>query len=131
MDSEVRSVDQAEPFLVITGMPGEEQSQVFTCDEGSLLLELRSIKDSLIDLIATYYAFDISYPKCLNSVLIFFQHFIFNFKDQQCHLKTDCKLFCFCTFNAVYMLCTNYGFAQSMDSPVLSNNRWFVQQSMY
>ena len=83
MDSEVGSVAQAEPFLVIIGIPGEERSQVFICAEGSLLLESRSIKDSLIDLIATYYVFDISYPKCLNSVLMFFQHFIFRLKDQQ------------------------------------------------
>ena len=83
MDSEVDSIDQAEPFLVITGIPGDEQSQVFICVEGSLLLESKSIKDSMIDLIATYYTFDLSYPKCVDSVLIFFQHFIFGLKDQQ------------------------------------------------
>ena len=80
MDSEVSSIDQAEPFLVITGIPGDEQSQVFICVEGSLLLESKS---SMIDLIATYYTFDLSYPKCVDSVLIFFQHFIFGLKDQQ------------------------------------------------
>ena len=58
MDSEVSNVDQAAPFLVITGIPGEENCQVFICAEGSVLLESKSIRDSMIDLIATYYAFD-------------------------------------------------------------------------
>lgn len=68
---------------MITGISGEEQSQVFICAEGSVLLESKSIKDSIIDLISIYYIFDISYPKCLNSVLLFFQHYVFNLKDQQ------------------------------------------------
>lgn len=83
MDSEVEQIDQAAPFLLVTGISGEEHSQVFICGERSVLFESKSIKDSLIDLIATYYVFDISYPKCLNSVLLFFQHFVFNLKDQQ------------------------------------------------
>ena len=83
MDSEVSNVDQAAPFLVITGIPGEENCQVFICAEGSVLLESKSIRDSMIDLIATYYAFDIAYPKGLNSLLLFFQQFIFNLKDEQ------------------------------------------------
>ena len=29
-----------------------------------------------------------------------------------------------------YMLCANYEFAQSMDCPVQSNDRYFVQQTM-
>ena len=29
-----------------------------------------------------------------------------------------------------YMLCTNYEFVQSMDFPVQSNDRYFVQQTM-
>ena len=30
----------------------------------------------------------------------------------------------------VYMLCAKYGFAQSMDCPVQSSDRYFAQQSM-
>ena len=41
-----------------------------------------TVKDSIIDLIAAYYAFDISYPKSLSAIL-FFQHFVMGIKDQQ------------------------------------------------
>lgn len=66
-----------------TGIAGEEQFQIFVCAEKSVILESRSVKDVLIDLIAAYFVFDISYPKHLDSVFIFIQHFVFNLKDQQ------------------------------------------------
>lgn len=66
-----------------TGIAGEEQFQIFVCAEQSVILESRSVKDVLIDLIAAYFIFDVSYPKYLDSVLIFIQHFVFDLKDQQ------------------------------------------------
>lgn len=57
-------VEQSEPFLTITGIPGSETCQAFVCCEGSTLIESKSIKDALLDLIATYFACDIAYPKC-------------------------------------------------------------------
>jgi len=68
---------------VITGIAGEEQFQIFVCAEQSVVLESRSVNDALIDLIAAYFVFDISYPKYLDSVLIFIQQFVFSLKDQQ------------------------------------------------
>ena len=34
------------------------------------------------------------------------------------------------TLEHTYMLCAKYGFAQSMDCPAQSTNRYFAQQSM-
>ena len=65
LDDEVFKVQQAAPFIVTTGIAGEEQFQVFVCAEQSVILESKSVKDSLIDLIAAYFVFDISYPKYL------------------------------------------------------------------
>ena len=83
MDDEVFKIEQAAPYIVTTGIAGEEQFQIFICAEQSVILESKSMKDALIDLIAAYFVFDISYPKYLDSVLIFIQHFVFNLKDQQ------------------------------------------------
>lgn len=48
-----------------------------------MLYESKTVKDSIIDLIAAYYAFNISYPKSLGAILLFFQHFVMGIKDQQ------------------------------------------------
>ena len=83
IDSEISEVTQSEPFLLLTGQPGMENSQVFICCEGQLYLESKSIKDALLDLISTYFVFDIVYPKNLRNVLLFNQHFAFDLPDQQ------------------------------------------------
>ena len=83
LDDEVYKIQQAAPFIVTTGIAGEEQFQIFICAEQSVILESKSVKDALIDLMAAYFVFDISYPKYLDSVLIFIQHYVFDLKDQQ------------------------------------------------
>ena len=83
---------QSEPFLLVTGIPGTYNCQVFVCCEKEIFMESKSIKDSLLDLIATYFVFDIAYPKFLSAVLIFFQHFVINVPDQQPVPSTVSKL---------------------------------------
>ena len=83
IDSEVSSVTQSESFLLLTGQPGTENCQVFICCEAELYIESKSIKDALIDLILTYFVFDIVYPKNFRNVLLFIQHFVFDLPDQQ------------------------------------------------
>ena len=83
---------QSEPFLLVTGIPGTDNCQVFVCCEKEIFMESKSIKDSLLDLIATYFVFDIAYPKFLSAVLIFFQHFVINVPDQQPVPSTVSKL---------------------------------------
>ena len=67
----------------MTGVPGESNLQVFVCAEQAVLVESKTVQDSLIDLLAAYFVFDISYPKCLSAVLLFFQHHVFKLKDGQ------------------------------------------------
>ena len=83
MDSELSEVMQSEPFLLVTGESGTDNSQVFVCCEGQLYIESKSVKDALLDLILTYFVFDIMYPKPLRNILIFLQHFVLDLPDQQ------------------------------------------------
>ena len=83
VDSEISEVTQSEPFLLITGEAGTENCQIFICCEGQLYTESKSIKDALLDLLSTYFVFDIVYPKNLRNVLLFIQHFVFDLPDEQ------------------------------------------------
>ena len=46
----------------------------------------------MIDLVATYFVFDITYPKPVNAILLFFQHYIFQLVDDQPVPGTTIKL---------------------------------------
>ena len=81
IDSEVSSVTQSEPFLLLTGEPGIENCQVFICCEAELYIESKSIKDALVDLISTYFVFDIVYPKNFRNILLFIQHFVLDLPE--------------------------------------------------
>ena len=90
IEREVREISQAEPFIVVTGRPGTEVAQFFICEK-SILLESKSLRDAFIDIIAAYYVFGIAYPKSVAG-MIFFQHYVFNMKDQQPPPSCLCKL---------------------------------------
>ena len=83
MDAEVSSILQSAPYIITVGIAGESSFQIFICAEQEVLIESKTLQDSLIDLIATYFVFDISYPKSLAAIYLFFQHYIFNLKDKQ------------------------------------------------
>ena len=74
---------QAAPFIVITGICGDENSQIFICAEKNVFLESKTIMQAVIDLIAFYFVYDITYPKYVNSILMFFQHYVFRLTDKQ------------------------------------------------
>ena len=76
-------IPQVFPFIVITGIPGEESCQYFICGEKEVLLDSKSLKDAILDLVAFYFVFDVVYPKYLNAVLLFFQHYVFQLSDKQ------------------------------------------------
>ena len=75
-DEAISTVEQSAPYLVITGTPGSINCQVFIGCEQEIFFECSSIRDSIIDLIGTYFVFNISYPKYLNSIFLFIQHFV-------------------------------------------------------
>jgi len=82
IDAEVANVKQSEPFLTVFGTPGYSY-QVFVCAEGSVFIESKSLQNSIIDLIAAYYIFNIAYPKYLDAILLIFQHCVLKLKDDQ------------------------------------------------
>ena len=71
LESEIRNIDQKAPYLVITGRPGTENSQYFIACEKVVHCDCKSLKDALLDLVLTYYVYDISYPKPLSAFLSF------------------------------------------------------------
>ena len=92
MDQEVVEIEQTAPFIIITGDPGCENSQIFVCCENDIFMESKTIRDALLDLLATYFAFDITYPKNIIGILIFLQHFVLGLEDQQVVPSTTSKL---------------------------------------
>ena len=84
LEDELSNVQQSEPFLVVTSKLGTEASQIFICCEGASFLESKSIKEAILDLVSTYFVFDISYPKAIYRIMLVMQHFVFDLKDEQC-----------------------------------------------
>ena len=66
VDQEILGLDQSEPFILVTGEPGTQTSQFFICCESEVLWESKSLRDSMIDLMSSYFIFDISYPKTIS-----------------------------------------------------------------
>ena len=83
MAAEVNEIPQASPFIVIIGVPGDENCQFFICGEKDIFLESKTLKDAIIDLISFYFVFDVAYPKYVNAILLFFQHYVFQLTDTQ------------------------------------------------
>ena len=71
------------PFIVVTGNHDDSTIQYFVCVEQTIYLEVKTLTDAITDLVATYYVFNISYPKSTKPILIFFQHFVFGLTDNQ------------------------------------------------
>ena len=76
-------IEQSSPFIIIIGIPGEETVQYYVCGEKIIICESVSVMDAVLDLICVYYTFDIAYPKSLSGIFLWFQHFVFDIKDQQ------------------------------------------------
>jgi len=80
LEEEISKIEQSEPFV---SKPGTETSQIFVCCEKQIYLESKSMRDALVDMMSTYFVFNISYPRSLHGILIFLQHHVFNLVDQQ------------------------------------------------
>ena len=62
---------QSEPYIVVAGKPGMDNAQFFIACEQSILFESKGLRDAFVDLIATYYIFNIAYPKSVESCFFF------------------------------------------------------------
>ena len=66
-----------------TGTVGSKNVQFFIACEKQVVCESKSLLDAIIDMIACYYVFDISYPKGVQGALVFFEHCVFSMKSSQ------------------------------------------------
>ena len=92
LDQEVEEINQSEPYIIVTGRPGEETSQYFISAENAITTESKTFRDALVDVISTYYVFDITYPKSVCGLFLFFQQSVFGVKDSQHHPSCLSKL---------------------------------------
>ena len=83
VDREISEIAQSAPYIVQTGRAGSENVQFFIACERQVVCESKSLLDAVIDLIACYYVFDISYPKGVQGILVFFEHCVFCMKFSQ------------------------------------------------
>ena len=67
MGQEISAIEQAAPYIVITGVAGDENAQFFVCAEQTIVLESSTVRDAVLDLVASYFVFDILYPECHHS----------------------------------------------------------------
>ena len=79
----MQALPQSEPCIVIIGRIGSASTQFFVCAEKAVVVESKTLRDVLIDLICFYYVADIVYPKSLSGILLFFQQTVFSIKDEQ------------------------------------------------
>lgn len=80
MDDEIRHIDKGTPFIVMLTSEGQ---QYFIVIEKALIAESSSLTTAIVDLVASYFVFDIIYPQPLYAVLIFIQHFVLQIIDKQ------------------------------------------------
>ena len=64
----------------------------FVCAEQQIVLESSTVRDAVLDLVASYFVFDILYPKNLNAIFTFIQHQIFGMGDRQSISMAAAKL---------------------------------------
>ena len=84
LEDEISKIEQSAPYILVTGVDvADENSQLFICCEQAIYLESCSVKDVIVDLIATYFVYDIAYPKHLNAIFLFLQHYVFKLIDDQ------------------------------------------------
>lgn len=81
IEDEIQNVAEVSPYIVVLG--DISGCQYFIVCEKEVLVEAKSMKDAIIDLMAAFYVFDIAYPKSTAPVLLFIQRYVLNIKDSQ------------------------------------------------
>ena len=70
------------PSILIT-KSDSDQYQFFIVTEKQVLCESNDLSTAIVDLIATYFTFNMSYPDPLYPLFLFIQHHILAIKDDQ------------------------------------------------
>lgn len=76
-------------FLMV--LSSDSSIQVLVAVEKRVLTSLKSMKQAVLTLIATYFAFNIAYPKFCFPVLLFVQHNFLDVMDKQ-HIPNGMKI---------------------------------------
>lgn len=74
-------INQVEPILVITGTAGVN-AQYFIYNEKKLSLELDTLQEAVSFLFASYYVYDMCYPKNSAPIFLFFQCCVFGITQE-------------------------------------------------
>ena len=69
--------------LYIAVLKTDDQVQFYISVEKQIIGFSKSVFSALTNLISAYYVFNIAYPKPINALLIFVQHFVLLLKDKQ------------------------------------------------
>lgn len=84
IEVELQGIAQAAPFIVVVGVPGEEICKLWICGEKVTFSSTpKTLRDAILDLISYYFVFNVTYPKYVDAVLLFFQHYVFQLVDSQ------------------------------------------------
>ena len=81
LEREIEKIDKGSPYIIIVS--SDVSYQFFVVIEKHILPESGSITTAILDLYASYFTFDIVYPKPLYALLLFIQHYVLCIKDQQ------------------------------------------------
>ena len=80
LDEEVKGLP---PFPQVVMVKHTDAAQYFITVEQMVLTESDCLKGAIVDLISTYFTFDIVYPQPLKALLLFLQHYVLGIADKQ------------------------------------------------
>ena len=79
IDREIRKLPPSPSVIVCKS---DEGMQFFVAAEKQIVVESSSLPKAIVDLIATYFVFNMAYPTGLYPVFIFVQHHILGILDE-------------------------------------------------
>lgn len=76
-------IAQAAATATVAPCIGIKSDEFFIITEKQVLCESENFATALVDMIAAYFTFNMSYPDSLYPLLLFIQHYILDIKDSQ------------------------------------------------
>ena len=81
IEEETEKLGRKEPYILLS--ESDETTKYHIIVENTCMVTTHTLPDALVNIICTYFIFDMAYPKQMYPLLIFLQHFVFNLKDRQ------------------------------------------------
>ena len=76
-------MNEMSPAPAIVVVNSDAAKQIMLVVEKEILLECCDMTTAVVDLMSAFFTFDIAYPKPLNRLCLFIQHFILGIIDDQ------------------------------------------------